>query len=93
MRWRRRPYEVEAILFTGDNAQEIKSFLGDPWRVDLVDLTKPKDGRYLIWCVKKDGSMDINYLLKNKFVVKCSGGFCIRDKEEFLSEYEKEGII
>ena len=89
MKWRRRPYEVEAIFFTGDNAQELKSFLGDPWKVDLAN---PKDGQYLIWRVKKDGSMDITYLLKNKFVVKCSEGFCVMDKEEFLSEYEKVNV-
>lgn len=92
MKWRRRTYEVEAILFTGDNAQEIKSFLGDPWKVDLVDLDKPKDGRYFIWCVKKDGSMDITFLPKNKFVVKCLEEFFVMDKEKFLSEYEKVSV-
>lgn len=89
MRWRRRSREVEAILFTGDNAQEIKNFLGNPWK---VDLDKPKDGRCIIWCVKKDGSMDVTFLPKNKFVVKCLEGFCVMDKEKFLSEYEKVSV-
>lgn len=89
MKWRRRPCEVEAILFTGDNAQEIKSFLGDPWK---VDLDNSKYGGCIIWCVKKDGSMDITFLPKNKFVVKCFEGFCVMDKEKFLSEYEKVSV-
>ncbi len=89
MKWRRRPYEVEAIFFTGDNAQELKSFLGDPWKVDLAN---PKYGRCIIWCVKKDGSMDITFLPKNKFVVKCFEGFFVMDKEEFLSKYEKVNV-
>lgn len=89
MKWRRRTYEVEAILFTGDNAQEIKSFLGEPWKVDLYE---PKDGRYLIWREKKNGSMDLTFLVKNQFVVKSSEGFCLMDKEKFLSEYERVSV-
>ena len=89
MKWRRRTYEVEAILFTGDNVKEIKHFLGNPWK---VDLDNPKYGRCIIWCVKKDGSMDITFLPKNKFVVKCIEGFFVMDKEEFLSKYEKVSV-
>ena len=89
MKWRRRSDEVEAILFTGDNIQEIKSFLEDSWRVVFVEFQKCKDGQYLIWRVKKDGNLDIAFLFKNTFVVKCLDSIYLKDKKEFLSEYER----
>ena len=86
VKWRRRPHEVEAILFTGNNLAEIEKFLGVPWKVDLAN---PKDGRYLVWWAGKHGRVGENFLFKNQYVFKYDGNVYVRNKDEFLSEYER----
>lgn len=40
MKYRKKPVVIEAIHYTGDNAQEVEEFLGENTIVNLKRLTK-----------------------------------------------------
>lgn len=48
MKVRKRPVEIDAIRFTGDNADEVQRFLGDtPFR--LISMTSRPDIDATVW--------------------------------------------
>lgn len=84
MRWRRRPYEVEAVVFTDDNIDEVKRF------VEPLILSQT-DG---IWTIHhKDDHPFIGFFLdKNDVVLKEDEQVSVWEKEAFFSQYERVSV-
>ncbi len=87
MRWRRRPYEVEAILFTGDNINEITDFLKGFADVYYSDY---EENYYVVDKSDRDDyETPVFDISPNDFVIKDGDKVDVKSKEEFLSEYER----
>lgn len=87
MKWRRRAKEVEAILYTGDNINEIIDFLKGSADVYYSDY----EGNY--YAVDKSDRDDyetpIFDIFPNDFIIKDGGKVDVKCKKDFLSEYER----
>lgn len=87
MRWRRRPKEVEAILFTGDNINEITDFLKGFADVYYSDY---EENYYVVDKSDRDDyETPVFDISPNDFVIKDGDKVDVKSKEEFLSEYER----
>lgn len=84
MKWRRRPHEVEAILFTGDNLEEVEKFIF-PYEVTPHAL---ESDVYVIFFNKRIYSS----FVKGCMVAKDRDRLTVWDKTKFLSEYEKVSV-
>ena len=87
MRWRRRPKEVEAILFTGDNINEITDFLKGFADVYYSDYEENSD--VVDKSDRDDYETPVFDISPNDFVIKDGDKVDVKSKEEFLSEYER----
>ena len=87
MKWRQRPHEVEAILYTGDNINEIIDFLKGS---DDVYYSDYEENYYAVDKSDRDDyETPIFDIFPNDFVIKGDGKVDVKCKEEFLSEYER----
>lgn len=87
MRWRRKPKEIEAILFTGDNINEITDFLKGFADVYYSDY---EENYYVVDKSDRDDyETPVFDISPNDFVIKDGGKVDVKSKEEFLSEYER----
>lgn len=84
MKWRRRPYEVEAVVFTEDNIDEVKRLI-EPL------ILSQTDG---IWTIHQDGEHPFlgHFLDKNDIVLKEDGQISVWEKDAFLSKYERVSV-
>ena len=83
MKWRRRPYEVEAVVLTEDNIDEVKRLI-EPL------ILSQTDG---IWTIHQDGHPSFGYFInKNDIVLKDNGQVSVWEKEAFLSKYERVSV-
>lgn len=81
MRWRRRPLEVEAILFTGRNVDKVKQF------IDPFILTRASDDS---WFMHHRENLRNRFIVKKNFMIfKDDGHIHAWPKELFLLEYER----
>lgn len=81
MKWKRRPYEVEAIKFTGDNLKEVNDFISP----GKVIATGEKD---LYTILLGPGPGEIFW--KGDFVVKMPTGYIKAYRDfSFLYRYER----
>lgn len=81
MKWRRRPYEVEAMLYTGDNLEEVNKFVS-PYEVAPHELMPDM---YMI----SFNNRPCDLLIKGWVVAKDRDRITVWDKQKFLSEYER----
>lgn len=87
MRWRRRAKEVEAILYTGDNINEIIDFLKGSADVYYSDY---EENYYVVDKSDRDDyETPVFDISPNDFVIKDGAKVDVKSKEEFLSEYER----
>lgn len=87
MKWRQRPHEVEAILYTGDNINEIIDFLKGSADVYYSDY---EENYYAVDKSDRDDyETPIFDIFPNDFVIKDGSKVDVKNKKEFLSEYER----
>ena len=81
MKWRRRPHEVEAMLYTGNNLEEVNKFVF-PYEVAPHELMPDM---YMI----SFNNRPCDLLIKGWVVAKDRDRITVWDKQKFLSEYER----
>jgi len=78
--YRKRPFEVEAIQYDGENVDDVIKFCKDEREIEL----------YLGWALKLNITVNNETVFKGDYVVKDEmGKFRVCKPDVFLSTYEE----
>ena len=88
MKYRHKPHKVEAVLFTGNNIDEVVDFLKNQCH---VHATKSWFANTVVFETRTNDCYTgtPNIAFPNQFIVRDGCLVFATDKEEFLSKYER----
>lgn len=87
MKYRKKPVEIEAIQWNGENVQEIRDFVGNACTIDMLPFSNTDRPIYSVIIRTLEGNMTAS---PNDFIIKgVQGEFYPCKPDIFWQTYEK----